>query len=104
MFGGSPAVMNSIFTEKTVGLAFAAAFALWAWMLNAIASDVKEGIQQARTEQMALKAEVVQLRAEVIAQQLRVTADVTEIRSRQVDVLRRLDFLESPNGKSSQAR
>lgn len=90
----------NLFTEKTVGIAFAAAFALWAWMLNNLAERVENGVADVIKEQAMIKTEISALRADMNAQRLRDLREIVCIRERQNQVLLRLqkvDGLPAPH-------
>lgn len=73
----------NIFTEKTVGIAFACAFALWAWYLNSLAGVVLTGVDQIRTEQRATQLQIQQLKAEIVQHQLFAAESGTRLNERQ---------------------
>ena len=73
----------NIFTEKTMGVAFAAAFALLAWYLNSLAGVVLTGVDQIRTEQKATQLQIQQLKAEIVQHQLFAAESGTRLNERQ---------------------
>jgi hypothetical protein len=73
----------NIFTDKAVGIAFAAAFALWAWYLNSLAAVVMDGVESLRMEQKATQAQIMQLKAEIVQHQLFAAESGTRINERQ---------------------
>ena len=77
----------NIFTEKAVGISFAAAFALWAWYLNSLAGIVMEGVESLRTEQKVTQAQLMQLKAEIVQHQLWAAESGTRFNERQQYVL-----------------
>jgi hypothetical protein len=77
----------NIFTEKAVGISFAAAFALWAWYLNSLAGIVMEGVESLRTEQKITQAQVMQLKTEIVQHQLCASESGTRFNERQQYVL-----------------
>jgi hypothetical protein len=83
-----------LFSEKIVGVAFAVAFGLWAWYLNALANTVLEGVKEIRVDQAQIRLEITTLKAELISQQLDNTKNIIEIRERQNGVLKRLDNID----------
>ena len=52
-----PSILN-IFTDKTVGIAFAAAFALWAWMLNEMSDKILESQKEVQQKLLAIEAQM----------------------------------------------
>ncbi len=79
--------LPNIFTEKAVGISFAAAFALWAWYLNSLAGIVLDGVESLRTEQKATQAQLMQLKTEIVQHQLFAAETGTRISERQQGVL-----------------
>jgi hypothetical protein len=73
----------NIFTEKAVGIAFAAAFALWAWYLNSLAGVVMEGVESLRVEQKLIQAQIASLKAEIVQHQLYAAETGTRFGERQ---------------------
>jgi hypothetical protein len=90
-----------LFSEKVVGVAFAVAFGLWAWYLNALANTVLEGVKEIRSDQVAIHLEITTLKSELVSQQLENTKNIVEIRERQNNVLKRLDQIDQiHNGRT----
>lgn len=79
--------LGKIFTEKTVGLAFAAAFALWAWMLNGMKDTVVEG-------QLSIQKQVSDLQMQVTQHQIYSAQASSEFREQIRNNTRRLEILE----------
>ena len=79
--------LPNIFTEKAVGISFAAAFALWAWYLNSLAGIVMEGVESLRTEQKMTQAQLMQLKTEIVQHQLWAAESGTRFNERQQYVL-----------------
>lgn len=79
--------LPNIFSEKAVGIAFASAFALWAWYLNSLAGVVMQGVESLRTEQKIIQAQIVQLKAEIVQHQLFAAESGTRINERQQQVM-----------------
>ena len=75
--------LPNIFSDKAVGIAFAAAFALWAWYLNSLANVVMTGVEQIRIEQKATQMQIQQLKAEIVQHQLFAAESGTRINERQ---------------------
>ena len=75
--------LPNIFTEKTVGIAFATAFALWAWYLNSLASVVMAGVESLRAEQKITQAQITQLKAEIVQHQMWAAESGTRMNERQ---------------------
>lgn len=78
---------GKIFTEKAVGLAFAVAFGLWAWMLNGMKDTVIEG-------QTDIAKQIVKLNTEVTQHQLYSAQASAEFREQIRNNTRRLEILE----------
>ena len=79
--------LPNIFSDKAVGIAFAAAFALWAWYLNSLANVVMTGVEQIRIEQKATQMQIQQLKAEIVQHQLYAAEVGTRFAERQTFVL-----------------
>ena len=75
--------LPNIFSEKAVGIAFAAAFALWAWYLNSLAGLVMDGVKSIRTEQQIIQTQITALKAEIVQHQLFAAESGTRINERQ---------------------
>jgi hypothetical protein len=73
----------NIFTDKAVGIAFAAAFALWAWYLNSLAGVVMEGVESLRVEQKMTQTQIQQLKAEIVQHQMWAAESGTRMNERQ---------------------
>lgn len=92
----------NIFTDKAVGVAFAAAFALWAWYLNSLAGVVLEGVEQIRADQKTTQLQFQQLKAEIVQHQLYAAEVGTRFGERQTQVLewiKQHDHLHETNGE-----
>jgi hypothetical protein len=79
--------LPNIFTEKAVGIAFAAAFGLWSFYLHSLAGVVMDGVESLRTEQKITQAQIVQLKTEIVQHQLYAAETGTRISERQQQVL-----------------
>ena len=79
--------LPNIFTEKAVGISFAAAFALWAWYLNSLAGVVLAGVEQIRFDQKETQMQINALKAEIVQHQLYASETGTRIQERQNRVL-----------------
>ena len=73
----------NIFTEKSVGIAFAAAFALWAWYLNSLAGVVMAGVESLRVEQKMIQTQITSLKAEIVQHQMWAAESGTRMNERQ---------------------
>ena len=88
-------MVPNIFTEKTVGISFAAAFGLWAWYLNGLATTVMDGVGQIREDSRMMGAEISQVQAELVSTKLQLTQQIVQIQERQAVVMKHLDQLEN---------
>lgn len=79
--------LPNIFSDKAVGIAFAVAFALWAWYLNSLAGVVLKGVEQIRVDQQATQLQLTQLKAEIVQHQLFAAEVGTRFGERQAYVL-----------------
>lgn len=84
----------NIFTEKTVGIAFAAAFALWAWYLNSLAGTVMEGVREIRSEQKEVQIQMQAVRADIVQHQIYAAQAGAEFREQIKNMDRRLQIIE----------
>jgi hypothetical protein len=75
--------LPNIFTEKAVGIAFAAAFGLWSFYLHSLAGVVMEGVESLRIEQKMTQAQIVQLKAEIVQHQMWAAESGTRMNERQ---------------------
>ncbi len=79
--------LPNIVTDKAVGIAFAAAFALWAWYLNSLAGVVMQGVESLRVEQKVIQAQIMALKSEIVQHQLYASETGTRFNERQQFVL-----------------
>lgn len=87
-------VLPNIFTERVVGIAFAAAFGLWAWYLNGLASTVMDGVADLREDNRQTEAQLKMLSSELSNVRLQVTQTMVQTQERQSSILNRMDRLE----------
>jgi len=82
-----PFKLLNIFTDKTVGIAFAAAFALWAWMLNSMSDKILQSQEETQRKLLSIEQQMV-------ADRITTAANHTEFREQIRQNTRRVDKIE----------